>query len=180
MRIRAGRLKGRTLSYPRSGLRPTKDITRQALFNILGACVRDADVCDLYAGGGALGIEALSRGARTAVFVEQNPAVLRYLRGNTRELEGTTVVRGDVLKTARRLKKPFDIVIADPPYRNDLVQATLDCVAQNGLVKPGGWMVIEHHRLEQPCPPRGWEMARQGQYGDSWLSVMRRQDEDEA
>ena len=175
MRIRAGRYKGRVLVYPKSGLRPTKDITRQAIFNILGSRVRGARVLDLYAGGGALGIEALSRGAHEAVFVEQNPVVVRYLRENTRGLEEATVVRGDVLRVVARFRKaPFDFVLADPPYRSALVQATLDRVVEFGVIVPGGWFVIEHHKLEQPSAPEGWELVKQHTYGESLVSLLRR------
>jgi len=175
VRIRAGRYKGRVLAYPKSGLRPTKDITRQAVFNILGSRVKGARVLDLYAGGGALGIEALSRGATETVFVEQNPLVVRYLRENVKGLDGAVVVRGDVLRVLARLpKEPFDVVLADPPYRRGLVQATLDRAAECGLVASGGWFVVEHHRMEQPVAPDGWESVKQGRYGESLISILRR------
>ncbi len=178
MRICAGKYRRRHLLYPKSGLRPTKDITRQAIFNILGRSIKGARVCDLYAGGGALGIEALSRGAKEAVFIEKNPGVVRFLRENVKEMEGVKVIRGDVLQVLRKLKgADFDLVLADPPYRNGLVQATLEKVDELAVLKPGGWFVIEHHRLEPPECSEAWEMVRQGRYGESWVSVLRRQDE---
>jgi 16S rRNA (guanine966-N2)-methyltransferase len=151
-------------------------MTRQAIFNILGVHVKGVRVCDLYAGGGSLGVEALSRGASEAVFVEKNPVVLRFLRQNVRGLGGAAVIMGDVLKVLARLAEPgFDIILADPPYCNALVQQTLDRVAEHGVLRPGGLLVIEHHKLEQPAAPQGWELLKQGQYGDSWVSVLRRQ-----
>lgn len=176
MRICAGRYKGRQLHYPRSGLRPTKDITRQAIFNILAGQLRSARVCDLYAGGGALGVEALSRGAREVIFVEKNPATVRFLRENVRGLDGASVVRGDVLRVIGRTKeREFDIILADPPYLNGLVQQTIEKVVECGALRPGGWLVIEHHKQEQPAVPAGWELVKQGRYGDSWVTVLRRQ-----
>ena len=179
MRVRSGRLKGRELVYPKSGLRPTKDVTRQAIFNILGRRVRGVRVCDLYAGGGALGIEALSRGAATVVFVEQSVAVLRFLRHNVEGLEAARVVRGDVLKVLSRLRKggAFDVVLADPPYRSGLVDSTLVRLVELDLVVPGGLYVVEHHRSESPAVPDGWVLERQGRYGDSQVSVLRRNGE---
>ncbi len=179
MRVRAGRLKGRELLYPKSGLRPTKDVTRQAIFNILGPRVRGVRVCDLYAGGGALGIEALSRGAAEVVFVEQSAAVLRFLRNNVKGLEVARVVRGDVLKVLGRLRKDgaFDVVLSDPPYRRGLVDATLTRLVELDVVAPGSLYVVEHHRSEPPTVPDGWVLERQGRYGDSQVSVLRRNGE---
>lgn len=178
MRIRSGRLKGRELVYPRSGLRPTKDITRQAIFNVLGRAVNRARVADLFAGGGALGLEALSRGAAEVVFVEANAAVVRFLNKNTEGLEGASIVRGDVFRALRRLGPDrFDIVIADPPYRQGLVELTLGALAASGALVRGGLAAIEHHRLELPEPGADWELVRQGRYGESWTSFLRRSSE---
>ncbi|UCG43250.1 MAG: 16S rRNA (guanine(966)-N(2))-methyltransferase RsmD [candidate division WOR-3 bacterium] len=184
MQIRSGRLKGRELFYPRSGLRPTKDITRQAIFNIIGPHIRNARILDLFAGGGALGIEALSRGAKEAVFVDNNPGVLKLLRANVKGLadipgiENTRVMKRDAAQAIRRLKRQmFDIVFADPPYRQDHVQATLDQCLRLDVVKPGGILIIEHHRLETPDRLEGWELLKHGKYGDSEVTVVRRLDE---
>jgi 16S rRNA (guanine966-N2)-methyltransferase len=175
MRVSAGRLKGRELSYPRSGLRPTKDVTRQAIFNIVGGSVAGAKVCDLYAGGGSLGIEALSRGAASAVFVEQSPAVFRFLRENIKGLEHASAVRADVLRALKKFSgSAFDIVLADPPYLHDLVQPTLDRAAEFEALAVGGLFVLEHHRQELPVPPAGWEPVRQGTYGETLVTVLRR------
>ena len=173
MRVCTGRFRGRALEYPRAGLRPTKDITRQAIFNMLGERVAGARVCDLYAGGGSLGIEALSRGACSAVMVEQSGAVLRYLRANLAGIENARVVRGDVLKALRRMAdEQFDIILADPPYRQSLVQATVDLVAELGLLASGGRLVVEHHRAEEPRVPSGWSVATRGKYGESHVTIM--------
>lgn len=178
MQIRAGRLKGRRLTYPRAGLRPTKDITRQAMFNIIGSAVRGARVGDFFAGGGALGIEALSRGASEVVFVEQSPATAMFLRQNTLGLENTKVVRAEALATIKRLGADrFDILLADPPYRNGLVQVTLDRAVAAGTIPPGGLFVVEHHELEPPACPEGWVLVKRGRYGDSHLTVLRRNDD---
>lgn len=178
MRIRAGKYKGRALVYPRSGLRPTKDMTRQAVFNIIGSRVVDARVLDLFAGGGALGIEALSRGARLAVFVEQDAAILRCLRQNTAGLEGASVIRGDALRVLRRLgKQEFDVVLADPPYRQGFVGRVVEAVATGGQVAAGGLLVAEHSRSEPVAAPDGWYLVKHGRYGDSEVTVLRRLDD---
>ena len=177
MRIRAGRLKGRVLSYPRAGLRPTKDITRLAMFNIIGTAIRGARVADLFAGGGALGVEALSRGAAEVVFVEQSAPIMRFLRENIKGLEGAKAVRAELPAGLKRLGgEKLDVVLADPPYRNGLVQATLDRLIELDLVNPGGLYVAEHHEFERPECSEGWEVVKRGRYGDSCLTVLRRSD----
>ena len=175
MRVSSGRYKGRELEYPRAGLRPTKAITRQAMFNIIGSRVRGAKACDLYAGGGSLGIEALSRGAASVVFVEQQATVFRFLRANLKGLPDATVMRGDVLRVLKKLAGAgFDLVIADPPYLHGLVQATIDRSAEFDILAPDGWFVAEHHRQEMPSAPAGWETIKQGNYGETMVSVLRR------
>ncbi len=175
MRVSTGRYRGRVLEYPRAGLRPTKALTRQAVFNIIGARVHGARVCDLFAGGGSLGIEALSRGAASVVFVEQQATIFRFLRRNLKDLPDATAIRGDVLRVVKKLAGgDFDIVLADPPYLHGLVQATVDLAVEVGLVGPDGWFVAEHHRQEMPSPPARWESIKQGTYGESLVSVLRR------
>jgi 16S rRNA (guanine966-N2)-methyltransferase len=175
MRVSTGRYKGRELEYPRAGLRPTKAITRQAMFNIVGSRVRGAKACDLYAGGGSLGIEALSRGAASVVFVEQQATVFRFLRHNLKGLPNVTVMRGDVLRVLKKLAGAgLDLVFADPPYLHELVQATIDRAVEFDVLAPDAWFVAEHHRQEMPVPPEGWETIKQGAYGETLVSVLRR------
>jgi 16S rRNA (guanine966-N2)-methyltransferase len=175
MRVSTGRYKGRELEYPRAGLRPTKAITRQAMFNIVGSRVLGAKACDLYAGGGSLGIEALSRGAASVVFVEQQGTVFRFLRQNLKGLPDVTVMRGDVLRVLKKLARAgLDLVFADPPYRHELVQATIDRAVEFDVLAPDAWFVAEHHRQELPVAPEGWETIKQGTYGETMVSVLRR------
>ncbi len=175
MRITSGRFKGRRLVYPRAGLRPTKEITRQAIFNILAEEVQGARVCDLFAGGGALGLEAVSRGAKEVVFVEAEWVRLRYLRMNVAGIAGVRVLRGDVRRVGRRLAgSEFDIVFADPPYEQGLVADTLKVVTGYRLVRVDGWLVIEHSAGEAPETPGGWRRVKQVRYGESMVTFLRR------
>jgi len=147
------------------------------MFNMVGSRARGASVCDLYAGGGSLGIEALSRGAASVVFVEQNATVLRFLRQNVKDLPGVRVVRGEVLRVLKRLAKAgFDVILADPPYLHGLVQPTLDRVTEFDVLGPGGWFVVEHHRREAPAPGSGWEPVKQRNYGETLVSILRRRE----
>jgi 16S rRNA (guanine966-N2)-methyltransferase len=124
MRIVAGRLGGRRLAVPKDArVRPTSDRVREAWMSILGDALAGARVLDLYAGSGALGLEALSRGAESVVFVELNPPSLRALEANIAALgvgSRVTVRRGDALRYAGRLEAgAFDLAFADPPYTRD-------------------------------------------------------------
>jgi 16S rRNA (guanine966-N2)-methyltransferase len=149
--------------------RPTTDKVREAVFNSLVSLgvVEDAVVADLYAGCGALGIEALSRGASSCVFVERDGQALRTLRGNIETLglgDRARVVSSDVLAVAASLTA-LDLVLADPPYDFDAWGQLL------GLVT-AGFVVAESDR-EVPAPD-GWETVRAKRYGRTWVTFLER------
>lgn len=161
MRITGGWARGAQLSAPRDRrLRPTSDRVREAIFSSLGAVVEEARVLDLYAGTGALGCEALSRGAGCAVFVESDRVVLRALRSNCGELvrrglnaERIRIVPGDADRALARLGSQgerFDLVLADPPYRAPAGEVRIPAarvlgqVTSMDLLEPGGVLVLEH------------------------------------
>lgn len=172
MRIIAGQLKGRRLVAP-AGLdvRPTSDSLRETLFNVLGASVVGARVLDGFAGTGALGLEALSRGAASAVFVEPEARARRALEANLRACAvepACTVVRGDFLR-APIDGAAVDLVLLDPPYRFEDLQAVVDRGAR--LAAPGGLLVLEHsRRRESPERADGFLRYRVLVAGDSALS----------
>ncbi|MEP7028442.1 MAG: 16S rRNA (guanine(966)-N(2))-methyltransferase RsmD [Candidatus Eisenbacteria bacterium] len=180
MRIIAGRFKGRALGAPRGlATRPTSDRVREALFSILGD-VEDLPVLDLYAGSGALGLEALSRGAVSATFVEEARAPLLALRANVAELgvsDQATVIGADVRAAIRRLAREsarFGIVFADPPYADRDTPGTLEALLASGIVLDGGWIVLEHAAKTAP-PGGGARLALRFTrvYGDTALSFYR-------
>jgi len=135
-----------------------------------------ARALDLFAGAGALGIEALSRGAAGCLFVERSPAVLRFLRRNTAGLAGAEVMAGDVRRVLAGLAdREFDLILADPPYGRGLVQTTLDRVAKHGLLAEDGIMAVEHSRDERPAVTGDWSLIREGRYGESRVSFLKEQ-----
>jgi len=162
VRIIGGVWRSRVLKFPDvANLRPTPDRVRETLFNWLGRNLAGAACLDLFAGSGALGFEALSRGAASVVMVETNPAALRALRENATKLgaENVTFVRGDALEFARGERSRFDVVFVDPPYRLGLQAAALGLVAgllaEDGRVyvesdavieSSGGWAIVKHAR----------------------------------
>jgi 16S rRNA (guanine966-N2)-methyltransferase len=163
MRVIAGQLKGRSLKAPRGNrTRPTADRVREAVFSILGS-IENLNVLDLYAGTGALGIEALSRGASRAVFVEASALALQCIRANLSDLklEGQScVVSKAVERAEREVSKwaPYDLVFCDPPWSkiDDTWRVLSDMNIEN-LLSPGGRLVLEH--------PAKAEM-RVGNWGD--------------
>jgi 16S rRNA (guanine966-N2)-methyltransferase len=171
VRVVAGRLGGRRLAAPAgAGTRPTSDRVREALFSALGE-VGGARVLDLFAGSGALGIEALSRGAAEATFVERSAPALRALRSNLEALElRAEVHRADArgfLRNASRAGDTYDLVFLDPPYREAARLASeLDVAA---VLAPGGRVVAESHRrapLAIDLP-----LAFERRYGDTLIRI---------
>jgi 16S rRNA (guanine(966)-N(2))-methyltransferase RsmD len=143
MRIIAGQYRHRLLDFPKDNpeLRPTKDMVKEALFSIIGAHVVGAQFLDLYAGVGSIGLEAVSRGAREAVFIDQDT---RYIQANIKKLgcANVRVYRNDVpraLKILAARKENFDIIFLDPPYQHGLL-AVSACFA---ILKPAGLLIAE-------------------------------------
>lgn len=174
MRVVAGELGGRRLEAPRgTEVRPTSDRVRESVFAslvTLGA-VHDARVLDLFAGTGALGIEAISRGAASATFVERHGDAFAALTTNLEVLglagdPRVTVHRGDALRVAAHVG-PFDLVLLDPPYAFEQWAELLAAVER--LVDPdhGGLVVIEKGRRTDVVLPEGWESVRDKRYGST-------------
>lgn len=149
MRVTGGSVRGTQLVVRRGlGTRPTTDRIRQALFNILRDRVQDSAVLDLFAGSGAVGIECLSRGALTCVFVESSESCVRSIVTNLQRThfgEAAEVVRMDAYEYLRRRRgQPFDLVFADPPYEGDHAVRVLDSLVRHKTLSENGLVVIEH------------------------------------
>lgn len=180
MRVIAGTAGGRRLAVPPGrAVRPTSERVREALFSALGPIVPGARVLDLYAGSGALGIEALSRGAEQAVFVERAPAAVRVIRGNLADLgiEGGVVVAAEVGSVDAYIRRggPFDVVFADPPYQvavTALVEALAELRAA-GALTPGATVVVERDRRAVDTFPAWLDPQRRRTYGDTTLHVLK-------
>jgi 16S rRNA (guanine(966)-N(2))-methyltransferase RsmD len=177
MRIIAGALKGRVLAPVKGRTRPTAAKVREAIFNILGV-VPEAKVLDLFAGTGALGIEALSRGAVRAVFVEDHPEALKGLRRNLETLglvDRSLILPLPVAAALRKLGargERFDLVFLDPPYGGGAAAATLAALAVAGLLLPQARVVAEHSRRET-LPEVAGVLLLQAlrRYGDTQVGI---------
>jgi 16S rRNA (guanine966-N2)-methyltransferase len=177
MRIIAGEFKGRRLAAVKGHIRPTSDRVREAIFNILGPAVLEARVLDLFAGTGALTLEALSRGAREAVLVEDQGAALGVLRRNLAALgleDRTRVMPMPVQGALRKLaaqEEQFTLVFLDPPYERGLALETLATLQGSGLLFPEAKVVAEHSYRETLPEQVGRLKLSQGRrYGDTQVA----------
>jgi 16S rRNA (guanine(966)-N(2))-methyltransferase RsmD len=171
MRIVAGELRGRTIDGPKwEGLRPTSDSLRETLFNVIGPAVVGVRILDAFAGTGAVGIEAISRGAAQATFIERDPRAAALIEANVAKLgieKACAILRGDFMKMADGAT--FDLVFLDPPY--ELPDLDLAIGRAGRLTAPGGRVVVEHARKRDlPSAVPGLAKYRTLTAGDSALS----------
>ena len=181
MRIVGGAHRGLALAGPppgRDDIRPTTDRVRESLFNLLahgpyGDPLPGARVLDLFAGTGALGLEALSRGAATTTFVDQGRAALALLRENVARLgdEGARVLARDATRLGPNPGAPFDLVFLDPPYGRDLGTRALASAQAGGWLAPAALIVLEE-RAGSAAPP-GLTPLDARRYGDTMISIFR-------
>ena len=169
----AGRYKGRRLRAPTwEGLRPTSDKLRETLFNILAPRIEGARILDGFAGTGAVGIEALSRGAGHVTFVEKDPRALALIEANLADcgiVADYNIRRGDVLAALRNLGAAFDLILLDPPYDLHPVSPTLEAAA--ACLSDGGLLVLERATRREPDVPETLTRVRDVKSGDSTLTL---------
>ena len=183
IRIIGGTHRGRRLAFPdAAGLRPTPDRVRETLFNWLMPHLPGARCLDLFAGSGALGLEAVSRGARDVVLVDANPAVVKSLQENLHllgETERARVIRSDALAFLRKeADAPFDIVFLDPPYAADLLPEAVRLLEAGGWLADPAWIYIEtpvaRGQGALPPLPANWSLQREKQAGQVGYHLLRR------
>ena len=179
MRVIAGRFKGRRLQAPSwEGLRPTSDKLRETLFNILAPRIAGARVVDGFAGTGAVGIEALSRGADHVLFIERDRRAASMIASNLAVCgvkEGYTIEYGDVASVLRRVPRgtEYDLVLLDPPYDFDPDTVTRASEAAAGVTTAEGLVVLEHASRRAPNVPPVLSPVRNVGSGDSTLTLMK-------
>ncbi len=177
MRIIAGQWRGRPLDAPAgTATRPTSDRAREGLFSMLTSRLgsfEDLQVADLFAGTGALGLEALSRGAAHCTFVEKERTALDTLKRNVARLGAAEKadIRAQAVEHAPPPPRPFDLIMMDPPYGVGLAQPALDRAAE--WLAPGGWLSLELHG-ETPTLPPGVELDTERRFGKATLILIRR------
>ncbi len=170
MRIIAGTARGRRLRSPASGdTRPATDRVREAVFSSLGSLVEGADVADLYAGTGSFGLEALSRGARSALFVENGHRALDALKANIAATGlGGKVVRARVGDFLNRCDHTFDLVFMDPPWDQPTKTMEEEMSRLDPYLRPGAIVVVSRRHTDRvPRHPETWRVAAEKRYGDT-------------
>ena len=179
MRVITGSARGVQLKTP-DGMttRPTTDRVKEALFSIIHFDLPGAEVLDLFGGTGQLGIEALSRGAKSAVFVDAGEPACRLIKENLKrtKLEGLgKVVRSDYLDYLRRCKEKFDIILLDPPYAEVFLENALKCITEIDILRQDGIIVTERpFGKELPWDFSGFERSKDYKYGNTLLTVYRK------
>jgi len=180
MRVITGKARGITLLTPDGMLtRPTSDKVKEALFSIIQFDIPGASVLDLFGGTGQLGIEALSRGAKSAVFVDEREAACKLIRENlkkTRLENDARVVRSDYLEYLKKCKEQYDIIILDPPYAEVFLENALKMITEIDILQSGGIIIAERPSgKELPWDFEGFTRSRDYRYGNTLLTVYRKE-----
>lgn len=168
VRIIGGQWRGRKLKFPAiTGLRPTPDRVRETVFNWLAPIIQESQCLDLFAGSGALGLEALSRGAASVVFVDQSPQVVKYLQEQLKILnaEKQTKVYCKTVDPFRHgkeiLQGHFNIVFLDPPFHKNLIKPCCEWLERENLLAPNAYVYIEAESALNPLPiPENWQILK--------------------
>lgn len=177
MRVISGKFRGRKLVCPEGlDVRPTTDRVKENLFNLLQFRIQNSVVLDLFSGSGALGIEAISRGAKEVWFADQSVKSIAYLKENLRnaEFEGG-ILTADFRAALERLSgKKFDLIFLDPPYSKGLAEKAIEILVKNDMLSSGGVMVYEHLAAEPYAPISGIEIYDSRKYGQTELTLLRK------
>ncbi|MDP9192383.1 MAG: 16S rRNA (guanine(966)-N(2))-methyltransferase RsmD [Acidobacteriota bacterium] len=174
IRITAGTLRGRRIAVPKDLVRPTSERARQAFFNIVGARIHDARFLDLFAGSGIFSFEAVSRGARESVALDDSRAFTAKIDKEALALEvPIRTVTADAVAGIKRLGgEVFDVIYADPPYAYDRYDELLMSIDTNLALAPEALLAIEHRRRTEPftASPTQLRFLRRAEYGEVWIS----------
>ncbi|MBX9731093.1 MAG: 16S rRNA (guanine(966)-N(2))-methyltransferase RsmD [Sphingomonas sp.] len=176
MRVIAGQWRGRPIVAPKGdATRPTADRTREALFSMLISRIGSFEglaVADLFAGSGALGIEALSRGAASCLFVEQDRPAIEALRANLAKLGASADVRAISVMSLGSAAAPLDVIMMDPPYGSGAGAVALDKLARLGWVSPASWVSIET-AFNEPVNVAGFQIDAERTHGKARITLLR-------
>jgi len=181
MKILGGKYKGRNFYMP-EGIRPTQNILRQAVFDLIGHNLEGLSFLELYAGSGAVSLEAISRGASEVVIVEHNDLNAKTIQENCELLgidlgDSYRLIHADALATLKRLseeKKQFDVVFFDPPYGRKLAKKTLKLVITRDILHPQSLVIVQCDRSESLEAPEGFKVLTQRRYSSSYLMILQR------
>ncbi|MGC9336613.1 MAG: 16S rRNA (guanine(966)-N(2))-methyltransferase RsmD [Candidatus Cloacimonadia bacterium] len=175
MYIIAGEFKGyKLISLPTRRIRPTMNKVRESIFTMIRDRLEDAEVLDLFAGTGSLGIEALSGGARLCHFVDHASLSIRCISNNVKKLnisDRVKIIKSPVMSFIARCKDKYDVIFADPPYGQPQIEKMIDTLIMRGILKPHGLLILEADARENILLPKGYTL-KQKLYGDTQIAVI--------
>jgi len=187
MRIIAGKYKGRNISMPKD-IRPTSNKARESIFNVFAGKVQDASVLDLFAGSGAIGIEAISRDASSVVFCDKYQSSIKVIEKNLKiltpqDIKKTEVMTKDALgaiKSLHNRDERFDIVFLDPPYYKSWIRKCLKYISIYDILTHSGFIIVEHFKKDKiNFQEESFILMRQLTYGDTIISTLRKRQKDD-
>lgn len=176
MRIISGKYKGKKLTgYDILGTRPTMDRVKESLFGIIQNYLKNSTILDLFAGSGSLGIEALSNGATTCYFVDNNIKLINIIKENTKNIEENTIILKkeyiEALKYFKDNNIKFDIIFLDPPYKLNLINKSIELIEKYNLLNENGIIVCEY---EQELFTSSYNIIKEKKYGDKSIRIYKR------
>lgn len=179
MRIISGKLKGRRIEgFDLDGTRPTMERVKESLFAMIQNNLYGADVLDLFAGSGNLGIEAISQGAKKSILVDHNNKAIKIIKKNIESLDlsqSVDIICSDYLKALDILKdKKFDIIFLDPPYKTNFIEKSIEKITSNNILSNSGIIVCESSRLDKIIYPDIYEAVKEKKYGDKYVVILKR------
>lgn len=172
MRVISGKYKGKKLKgFDIDGTRPTMDRVKESLFAFLQNDVVDSKCLDLFAGSGALGIEALSMGALSCDFIDNNSLVIKILSENLDGIAQSNIIYTDYKKFIKTTDNKYDIIFLDPPYHSNLLNKAIKYIAENDILEVGGLLVCEYETEEPKCD---YELIKEKKYGTKMIKIYKK------
>ena len=169
LRVISGIYKGQNLKgFTIDGTRPTMDRVKESMFAMIAPKIKNSTVLDLFAGSGALGIEALSQGALECIFIDKNKIACDTIKENTKKIEHATIIQNDSMKYLKQTDKTFDIILLDPPYQANFIGKAIKIIKERNLLNEDGILVCEYEQEKFISPYTLWKEKK---YGEKWVSV---------
>ena len=170
MRIISGKYKGKKLKgFTIDGTRPTMDRVKESLFGMIQNYIKDATVLDLFSGSGALGLEAISNGAKICYLIDNNPEAIKIIKDNSTNFEEKLhIISTDYKKFLKTIKKKFDIIYLDPPYQANQLNTALKIIEKRDLLNKGGIVICEY---EQAAPETNLKLIKEKSYGAKKIKI---------
>ena len=172
MRVISGKYKGRKLQgFNILGTRPTMNRVKESLFATIMPFLKESVCLDLFAGSGALGIEAISNGAKEVTLIDNNPKIVKILKENTKEMKEAIVILSDYKKYLKNTNNQFDIIFLDPPYDRNLISKAITYILENNLLNDGGLLVCEYDTEDINCPLK---LIKEKSYGGKNIKIFQK------